>query len=1609
MARFQRRGADQLDARLETIYSAAPETSPLSDKRQLRRFITDYYRNIASEDVDEHVASVHAAAALAHLKLGRQRKPGEYCLRVYNPESALHGWDSDRTVVELVHENMPFLVDSLGMTLDRLGYSIQLTVHPLLRIERTPKGRLRKMLKRQDKAGATESFIRMEIRREIRPEKLDAIVAAIESTLSDLRLAVDDWQPMRQKMQRSIQTLAAMQAAGDDSVAESIALLEWLLVERFTFLGFREYRLDPAADKPTLKAVPRTALGVSRRKRSRQKANVLSPAMNRHRRSKDVLLITKANARSTVHRAGHLDYVGIKTFDDSGKATGEMRFVGLLTSQAYSEQPTNIPLIRTKIDAILERAEVDRSGHRGKALIHILNNYPRDELFQASVSDLYRTSTGILNLQDRRRVRLFIRRDMFDRFFSCLVFVPREKYNTEVRTRTEAILRQALNGDAIESAVKLSDSALAQVHFIVYTNEKMRRKISIHQLESDIESSVITWRDRFRDALVDFAGESYGIELFERFAHTFPLAYEEDKSPQTACEDVAQLTARLGESHDLPAKGDYQLVADNGDKGAVLFRVFRDGAPIALSDTLPLLENLGVRVLSERPYHLRGLPQDLWIQDFELDVPNSDFRAQLLTAHSEFASTFAAQLSQDTERDGYNKLVVTAGLSQRDVILVRAYAKYLLQLGLPFSPSYLESILCDHAAALTTAVEWFALRHDPSRKPNRRQRRASTTRMRAAIRDATSLDADRALRALFSVMHATMRSNFYQSSTDDLRENALAFKIDTQNVAEAPRPRPRHEIFVYSPRVEGVHLRAGDIARGGLRWSDRRDDYRTEVLGLMKAQTVKNTVIVPTGAKGGFYPKTLPISGARDALQAEVTHCYRMFIRALLSVTDNIVEGDIVAPDDVVRLDPDDPYLVVAADKGTATFSDTANAIAVERGFWLGDAFASGGSAGYDHKKMAITARGAWEAVKRHFREIGVDTQSDPFTVAGVGDMSGDVFGNGMLLSPTIRLQAAFNHLHIFLDPNPDAATSFAERQRLFELPRSGWSDYNTDLISSGGGVFSRSAKVIDLSPEAQAMLGVDRAQLSPPELIRAILMMEVDLLWNGGIGTYVKASHESNTDVGDRHNDAVRVDAPELRCKVIGEGGNLGFTQLARIEFSAAGGRCNTDFIDNSAGVDSSDREVNIKILLRIVALKHRQKLATRNRLLARMTEEVADQVLRNNYLQTQAISMMEASAVERLTEHRLMINLLERRGILDRRLEFLPDEDALEERQREKQGLTRPELAVLLSYAKLDLYERLWEQHLPMDERQLEELIEYFPTPLRKTYRNAIAEHQLGPQIVTTLLTNSLVNRMGPVFAIRASDDLGYGVQTVAASYVIARHLTATRGLWLDIEAMDTRIPADIQYSMMYQISRKLRHACYWLMKANEGKLDIEACIAHYGDRVITLLKQLPELMTEQGHSRYRRRAGEHIRMGVPEPIAQRVAGLAYITDVLEIVRLADECDGSLNALGELYFTTAERLSFAWIRDAIDSLEANGRWQARARASLRDAAVRAQCDLVSRIEQSSGKYTGTDALDAWCHDAAPVIERTQALMQEMRDNQARDFATLTVAVEELTRLAAT
>jgi glutamate dehydrogenase len=1034
------------------------------------------------------------------------------------------------------------------------------------------------------------------------------------------------------------------------------------------------------------------------------------------------------------------------------------------------------------------------------------------------------------------------------------------------------------------------------------------------------------------------------------------------------------------------------------------FMIYSFGEPLVLSEALPILEDMGVDVHSEHPFELTLESGPFWIQDFHLRYANGA-GLDVQSVATSFEQVFMQVLDGNVESDGLNRQILNARLDWRETSLLRCYTRYLLQLGMPFSQAYMEDVLDDHSAFVKLLIEQFEAAFDPSFSAAKRRSKLAplTTRVERAVARARNIDEDRILSTYAGAVDATLRTNYFLRDEHGEPKSYISIKLDPSKLREVPLPRPKFEIFVYSPDVEGVHLRGGDIARGGLRWSDRREDFRTEVLGLMKAQVVKNTVIVPTGAKGGFFPKRPP-EGDRDAVFRNGVACYKTFVRGLLDITDNVIDGKVVTPDDVVRRDGDDPYLVVAADKGTATFSDTANELSAEYNFWLDDAFASGGSAGYDHKKMGITARGAWEAVQRHFREFGVNTQKDPFTVAAIGDMSGDVFGNGMLLSRKIKLVAAFNHLHIFLDPDPDMAASFKERQRLFRKARSGWNDYSDAAISKGGGVYSRQAKTIRLSAEVRRMLETDETSMRPDELIRAILRMDVDLLWNGGIGTYVKSSSEGHSDVGDRANDAVRVNANELRCKVIGEGGNLGLTQLGRIEYSQRGGRVNTDFIDNSGGVDSSDREVNIKILLSEVVKKTGMTRDKRDQLLASMTDDVADLVLRNNYLQTQAISMSQVRSVERIDEMSRLLTNLEKSGLLDRELEYLPDDNEIEDRRLRKQGFTRPELSVILSYAKIDLYNGLIESGETLEDFLVVDPLRYFPGELRRRYKDFLPGHRLSRQILATLIANDLVNRMGPSFVKRLQVDTGANIVTIARAYTAARQICQAGPLLKAIEELDYEIPATTQMDMMFEISRSMRHASYWLIERFGATLDIAKTVKRLKDGMLAVYTRTGNIMSTAARLRHQNAYEHWVANGVPEELAYRMSALLLTRPALDMADLAEIYKRDIIDLAILYSSTNEKLGLYWLHTSAEDLTWDHRWQAVARGKLRDDFFRMRREIAVQILRKRGSRQDIDgAVDKWLSGCSGEVARFLGILDEMKLRSEIDFATLSVAAREL------
>jgi glutamate dehydrogenase len=1601
------------DELLDKVVARIREQMPEDQAAQAEEFARQYYGWVDADDLEERSSIDAYGAAVSHWSFAGRRGPGEWKIRIYNPQFEEHGWQSTHTVVEMVNDDMPFLVDSTRMEINHQGYAIHMILHPVMKVRRDEEGRLVEILPpdTDEEDTISESIIHVEVDRQTEPSVLEDLKGSIEKTLADVKAAVEDWLGMRGKVGEIVSGLEENPPDFEpEDLAEARAFLEWVDDDNFTFLGYREYDLRTQDGEDTLCPVGGSGLGILRQSESWAVSHSfaeLPPDVRRLARTPKLLNLTKANSRATVHRPSYLDYIGIKKFDESGEVTGELRFLGLYTFTAYSASVFDIPLVRRKVRYVLSRSGFPEGSHNEKDLVEILETYPRDELFQISKQELFDMAMGILHLQERQRVRLFVRRDTYGRFISCLVFVPRDRYNTLVRERMQGILLRAFDGVNVEYNVRLSESVLARVHFIIYTKQGENPDYDEQEIERRIVETTRSWADNLYDALVEQCGEEQGTELFRKYRDAFSPGYRAGFLPRTAVSDILRMETL--KSEDDLGMSLYHPIEEPED--FLGFKLFRLGEQVSLSGILPLLEDMGVEVVDERPHEVKPKGSDpVWIYDFGL-VHEAGGGLQTSEVKEIFQDAFVRAWRGTVENDGFNRLVLRAGLTWREISVLRAYCKYLRQTGSTFSQDYMEDALVSNPHIARLVVDLFETRLDPSRQ---RAAEAEGERLKGEIEEAleevVSLDEDRILRSFLDITLATLRTNYYQSTPEGDVKPHLSFKLDPESIPGLPLPLPRFEIFVYSPRTEGVHLRGGDVARGGIRWSDRREDFRTEILGLMKAQTVKNAVIVPVGAKGGFVVKRPPTEGGREALQEEVVACYKTLIRGMLDIADNISGDRIVPPPDVTRYDDDDPYLVVAADKGTATFSDIANGLSAEYGFWLGDAFASGGSVGYDHKEMGITARGAWESVSRHFRELGHDTQSEDFTVVGIGDMSGDVFGNGMLLSRHIKLVGAFNHMHIFLDPDPDPEKSFEERERLFGLPRSSWTDYDEALISEGGGVFERSAKSIPLSEQVRELLGVEEESMTPTELVNAMLKAEVDLLWNGGIGTYVKASSETNAEVGDRTNDTLRVDGEELRCRVVGEGGNLGFTQMGRIEYALRGGRIYMDAIDNSAGVDCSDHEVNIKILLDAIVEAGDMTEKQRNELLASMTEEVGNLVLRDNYQQTQAISQALALAHPMVDVHARYIHSLEQAGRLDRGLEFLPGDEELGERRSDNRGLTTPELSILLSYSKLTAYQDILGSDAPEDPYLSQELERYFPTPLRDRFREQIHEHRLHRQITATHVTNSLVNRCGPSFVFRLGEETGAEAPDIARAYTAAREIFSMREFWDEIEALDNKVEARVQTRIMLDARKLVERATRWLLRYRRTPLDIQATISHFSDGASELADSIPGILLDGDRAAVENAAQRLVDADVPSDLAARAASLGPMFPALDITDVANAAGESLDTTAAVYFTLGDRLKLHWLRRHIEALPRDNRWRTLARSALRDDIFNQQAALTAEVLRNTPEEEpAEERIEAWAETNAGSVHRTMQVLTDINSSGTFDLSTLSVALREIRNLITT
>jgi len=1591
---------------LEKVYQLIQDKLEIAQKPLVTQLAKHLYNNISQDDLIHRNDSdlYGAVVSLWHHISETQCK--DISVRVFNPSLSRHGWQSTHTIIEIVVPDSSFLVDSTKMALTRLGFTCHFMLNGPTQFSRDESGTI---IDLNSGDGDYQSLFHIEVDRLNDSSEMDSLKTELVEVLTDTGLVVKDWQVMSDKLQEVIsqaEKQSKFLPLEKERLEESFQFMKWLGNHNFTFMGYKEYNLVDTKTGLQVEPTKEKGLGLfAIQKRIRTvKLSDFAESAQTEATLPYLLILTKGHAESRIHRPAYTDYIGIKKFDKNGKVIGEHRFSGLYTSAVYNQSVFNIPLIGQKVERILALSRYKIGSYSYKALHNILENFPRDELLQANEQQLLEIGMGVVQMQDRDLVRLFIRKDPFGRFFSCMVYVTKERYNTELRKQIQRILSQHLRSDqTVEFTTYFSESPLARTHYIVRVKNN-NFNIDVKAIEHNLMEASSTWVDRLEHAIVTNVGESKGLLFAKQYKNAFPSSYKSDVMASIAVSDIERLE-NLSDDNKLGLLF-YRPQEEGVNSKVIHLKLYYRNEPIHLSDVMPILENLGLRVVGESPYEIRKADGTVyWILDFSM-LHKNEAQIDLREAQDRFHQAFASIWSGELESDGFNKLLLSAGLTGREITILRSYARYMRQVGFPFSQRYIENTLSEHTELAKSLVALFSKRFDPKSKGSRKGQADLIQHITEQLDHVESLDDDRIIRRYMEMISATVRTNYYQLDHNKKNKPWLSLKLKPSDISEIPKPVPVFEIFVYSPDIEGVHLRGGKVARGGLRWSDRQEDFRTEILGLVKAQQVKNTVIVPVGAKGGFVCKKQPTLSSRDEIFAEGQRCYKQFIRALLDVSDNIIEGNLVHPTHVICHDDDDPYLVVAADKGTATFSDLANSVSQEYNFWLGDAFASGGSNGYDHKAMGITAKGGWESVKRHFREMGINCQTTDFTCIGVGDMAGDVFGNGMLLSKHIQLKAAFNHMHIFIDPNPNAEKSWKERDRLFKLPRSSWEDYQSTLISKGGGVFSRRSKSIALTPEIQKMIGTRKTSVPPNDLIKMLLKLNVDLLWNGGIGTYVKASTETHGDVGDRTNDVLRVDGRDLKAKVVGEGGNLGLTQQGRIEYALLGGRVNTDFVDNVGGVDCSDNEVNIKIFLNGLVALGDMTTKQRNEILVQMEEEVGDIVLDDAYCQAESISVSEQQGTSLVKEQIRFIHTLEKVGDLDRVLEYIPDDETLLEREKKGQAFTRPELSVLVAYGKMILKEQLVCDEIASDYYHKQQLVKYFPEELRRHYISHADNHPLKAEIIATALANQMVNEMGCNFVTRLQEETGADIVTICNSYSAARDIYDFESILKNIRKLDNVAAADIQYQLLFNVRRTLRRLSRWLIRNQAGNRSVYDLIYRFKDDVIAVRKELDQFLVASEVQEHNDLAMSWIDQGVNEPLAHQVARLSSLNSALDISSVAKESGKSVEDAAKLYFNLGDRVSLHWFLKQINAQAVDNNWQALARAAFRedlDWQQRQLTALVLNCHCSSDVFEPVSALDSWIETNQCALQRWENILNEFKVGSVHEFAKFSVALREL------
>lgn len=1590
----------------------------------LEEFSQFYYRLVSLDDLKARNLEDLYGSVLSHWNFLATNDSNKTFVKVFNPEYEKHGWHSAHTVIEIVHPDLPFIVDSISRAIAKLDLTIHLMITPgSIKVTRDNDTitNIEVPDVKQESSSENECLLYIEVDKQTDKKSLRKIEGYLQEILADVRLVVHDWPKMREQASALIEELEQVNGSYDDvEVQEASDFINWLAGDHFTFLGCCDYIFVKDKNTETLEFVEKSGYGLLSSSSRFKLADCFAGLPHNTKAfttCDDLIVITKSSMRSTVHRSSYLDYIAVKLFGPDGSVLGERRFLGLYTAVAYNSSIRSIPFIRRKVESIFTKANLSLSTHSGKNLLYILEILPRDDLFQAQDEEIYSIAIQILHMQERKQIRLFMRKDIYNRFYSCLVYLPREIFNSLRRRRIGEILQHDLQGEELSFTTMFSESILTRVHFIIRLpiGQKITHEVSIKDLEQKIIECCRTWRDDMQQTLVEELGEERANSLYQKYYNAFPAGYTELYSSRKAVFDILQIenvleTKQIGMSLYRPLE---EL------RDSVRLKIFNHSSPMPLSDILPVLENMGLSVQNENSNTItvNGEEQEYcYINDFTMrHQSNNAINVEKISDN--FQEGFLNIWQGHAESDKFNQLIIDANITWRQAAVLRAYSKYFRQIGFTFSENYIQETVLKNIDIVKDLVNLFKTRFSPEihkkyKNPEQIEAKQQkiTDDILAALDKINNLDEDRILRKFLDIMLATIRTNYYQKDSNNNYKGYISFKFDPSKIPDLVLPLPMYEIFVYSPRVEGVHLRGGKVARGGLRWSDRREDFRTEVLGLMKAQQVKNAVIVPAGAKGGFVCKQLPEDAGREKIMQEVVACYSTFIKGLLDITDNLDGDKVIPPSDVIRHDEDDSYLVVAADKGTATFSDIANGIANDYNFWLGDAFASGGSVGYDHKKMGITARGAWESVKRHFHEFGHNVQTTDFTVVGIGDMSGDVFGNGMLLSKHIKLIAAFNHMHIFLDPDPDPELSYEERARLFKLDRSTWQDYDPKLISKGGGVFSRHVKSIKLSPEIKKALNIDASidTMIPNELIKLILKSPVDLLWNGGIGTYIKAKHETDTQVSDRANDSVRVNGKDLKCRVIGEGGNLGCTQLGRVEAALSNKVLFTDFIDNSAGVDCSDHEVNIKILLNSIVKNGDLTVKQRNQLLEQMTDEVARLVLKNNYDQCNAITLAASRANKTIDEHAKFIGELEREGLLNRELEFLPTDEEILERKAHKLGLTRPEISILMAYSKIILKKELLASDLPDHKNYNFALESAFPHILKEKYGKSMFDHRLRREIVSTQISNNIINSMGVTYIKRLFDETGAVTSDIVKSHIIACDIFDKDINFKSLLEGNENLDANLQNKLLFDYIRLIRRSVRWLLRNHRSGLDIVKHTAYYKPLIHELWTSLPDLIEGSEKVKIDAKKQKYIEAGMDASLANKLAYIKLLYSAMDIIYIACNNDFTIESVAKLYYSLGNMLDLSWFREQITAHPVDDNWDALARAGSRDDVDLYQREIALGILLSKKLPEAMcDKLDSWNETCSQLVNRWNIMLTDLKTTKSKEFTIFSVALRELLDLA--